>query len=62
MVYLIGWNEKVKLSAKLQTFDDADELKARMRGVDLELIEVGRFSYWLMKNDMPKLAMLPFWR
>lgn len=59
-IYLIGRTEKVIVSAKLPTKEDADELRRRLAPV--ELIEVGWFSYTLMRRNLPTLAMLPLWR
>ncbi len=59
MIYLIYCEDSgMNISARLPTRKDADGLREIMPHI--AFIEVGPVSYWLMKHNLPKLAMLPF--
>lgn len=61
MIYLIHYNYSTgfSMSAKFPTIEDANYFRATFN--NLKFLEVGKFSYFLMYFNMPKLAMLSFW-
>lgn len=48
----------INISLRLRKREEIRLLAEKFPGI--EFIEVGLVSYWLMKHNMPKLAMLPF--
>lgn len=60
MIYFIycDVSSGVNISVRLRTRGEVSFLAEKFPGI--EFIEVGPVSYWLMKHNMPKLAMLPF--
>ena len=60
--YFIYWNQEktIKISVRGPT-EFCEETVKNYKKIDIELIEVGWFSYFLMAHNFPKLAMLPLW-
>lgn len=62
MIYLIHYDPARKVSASFVVMDRLGADAIRRICDELDLIEVGPFSYWLYTHGFPRLAMLPFWR
>ena len=67
MKYFIHYNQDTGLKVSISTPDkDLEAVEEWIKSIEkksgIEMIEVGWFSYFLMKHDFPRLAMSPMWK